>query len=61
MNFWISTIYSLDTTLPNSRDDYKTLPQNPAPSLGLHLPQIITCNRDGMAAPAFTWNFYPLP
>lgn len=61
MNFWVSTIYTPDTGLTNFRDDFKALPQNPAPSPGFNLPQIITCNRERMAAPAFTLNFYPLP
>lgn len=60
MNLWISTIYFLNTALTNSRDNFKTLPQNHVPSLGFHLPQIIIRNRESMAAPAFSLNFYPL-
>lgn len=59
INFWISTIYSLNTPLANARHDCKALPQNPVPILHFHLPQIITCNRENRAAPAFIWNFSP--
>lgn len=60
INLWISTVFFLHTVLTNSRDDFKTLPQNPVPSLGFHLPQIIICNRESTAASAFSLNFYTL-